>query len=94
MPGGHVLRPDAVGIVEQPAELQPGIADDARVGRAAGRILANEVIDDACELLLEVHRVEGDTEHVGHAAGVGRVGGRAAALLAKRGNAGWREGRR
>ena len=84
MAGGHVIGPDAVGIVEQAAELQPRIANDAGIGRSAGGVLGDEVSDDPVELLLEVDGVERDVELVGHAPGVGGVGGGAAALLAKR----------
>ena len=82
MAGGYEVGADAVGIVEQPAELQPGVADDARIGRSTGSVLGDEVIDDPREFLLEVDRVERDIEHVGHAAGVGGIGGGAATLLA------------
>ena len=45
---------------------------------------ADEVIDDPGELLLEVEHVKRNAEHVGHAPGVGRVGGRATARFAAR----------
>ena len=82
MAGGHVLGPDVVGIVEQLAELQPRVADDARIGRPTGRVLGDEIIDDPRELLLEIDRIERNAEHVGHPAGIVRVGRRATALLA------------
>ncbi len=77
MARGHGLRPDGVGIVEQLAELQPGIAEDARVGCSPGGVLGDEAIDEPVEIRLEVQHVEGDVEHVGHTLGVRRVGGRA-----------------
>jgi len=55
MAGGHVVRPNAVSIVEQSAKLEPRIADDARVGRPAGRVFPDEVIDDPGKLVLEVY---------------------------------------
>ena len=81
MPAGDELRADTIGIVEQLAEFQPGVADDARVRRAPGRILVDEVVDDPIELLLEVQGVEGDVQHLGHAAGVVGVGRAAAPCL-------------
>ena len=82
MARGHVVGPDAVGIVEQSAELQPRVADDAGIGRSAGGVLGDEVIDDPVELLLEVDGVERDIELIGHSPGVGGVGGGAATLFA------------
>src|SRR5207249_3308196 len=77
---------DEVGVellAERPelAELQPGIADDARVGRAAGEVLVGKVIDDAVELGLEVESVERDVEPVSDAAGIAGVDGGATAFL-------------
>ena len=63
------------------AELQPGVAHDARVRRAAARVLVGEVVDDPVELALEVEGVERDVEPVRDAPGVAGVDGRAAALL-------------
>ena len=79
MARGDELGADAVGVVEQLAEFQPGVADDARVGRAAGDVLVDEVVDDPVELVLEVEDIEGDVQHLGHAAGIGGVGRAAAA---------------
>ena len=86
---GVVAGGDEVGVellAERPqlAELQPGVADDARVRRAAAEVLVGEVVDDAVELALEVERVERDVEPVGDAPGVAGVDGRAAALLVVR----------
>ena len=60
MSGGHVFRSQTVGILEQPAELKPRVADYARVRCAAGGIFADEVIDDPVKIPLKVYRVEGD----------------------------------
>ena len=87
MAGGDLLGADAVGVLGQFAELQPGVADDAGIGRSPGRVLGDEVIDDPRELLLEVQDVEGDAQAVGDASGVVGVGLAAAALFAARGAA-------
>ena len=84
---GVVAGGDEVGVellAERPelAELQPVVADDARVRRAAGEVLVGEVVDDPVEVVLEVERVERNVEPIGHAPGVAGVEGGAAALLA------------
>ena len=81
MARGHPLGPDAVGILQQLAELQPGVADDARIGRAAGGVFGDEIVDDPAEFLLEIQHVKGYAQPVGHAAGIGRIGRAAAALF-------------
>ena len=83
MARGHELRPEMIGILEQFAELQPTVADNARIGRTAARVLSDEIVDRLVELPLEVEGVERDAEHVGDAAGVGRVGRRATALFGR-----------
>ena len=81
MPRGNLPGADAIGVVDQLAEFQPRIADDARVGRTAGGVLGNEVMDNAAEFLLEVDRIERDSQPLGDAAGIGRVACAAAALF-------------
>ena len=81
MPRGDELGPDAVGIVEQLAELEPVVALHARVGRAAAGVFVDEVVDDLPELGLQVQGIKRNVQPVGHAAGVLGVAGRAAALL-------------
>ena len=81
MPGGHELGLHAVGIVEQPAEFEPGVADDAGIGRASRGVLRHEIVDDPAELVLEIQGIKRNIQPVGHPAGVFGVGGRAAALL-------------
>ena len=81
MAGGDVVGLELFAVGPEFAELEPGVADDAGVGRAAGEVLVGEVVDDPAEVLLEIQRVEGDVEPVGHAAGVASVEGATAALL-------------
>jgi hypothetical protein len=68
---------------EQAVELEVAVADRAGVGRAAARVLVDEVADDRAELVLQVHRLERDAELRGDHARVARVGDRAAALLGR-----------
>ena len=82
--GGHVAGADRIGVVEQPAELEPGVAPHAGVGRPAAAILGGEVVDDPLEVGGEVERIERNAEPVGHPPGVEGVGGTAAALMAGR----------
>ena len=81
VPRGNLPGADAIGIVDQLAEFQPRIADDARVGRPPGRVLGNKVMDNAAEFLLEIDRIEGDSQPLGDTSGVGRVACAAAALF-------------
>ena len=81
MPRGHKLSPDAVGIIEQLAELQPVVALDAGIRRPTARVFIDEVVDDLPEFGLQVERVKRNVEFVRHAAGVFRIAGRAAALF-------------
>ena len=81
MAGGDEIGPDAVGIVEQLAELQPVVADDAGIGGAAGGVFVHEIVDDPAELVLEIEGIKRDVEPIGHAAGVAGVHGGAAAFF-------------
>ena len=73
--GGDEVGVELLAVRPELAELQPVVADDARVGRAAGEVLVGEVVDDAVEVALEVEGVERDVEPVGDAAGVAGVDG-------------------
>ena len=84
MTGGHEICSELLPIGPQLAELEPGVANDARVGRAAGEVLVGEVVDDPAEMLLEVEGVERDVEPIRDAAPVARIDGRAAAFFAVR----------
>ncbi len=78
--GADGVEAEREGLVEQRRELDPLVAAHARVRRAAGRVLGDEVVDDvALEALGEVPHVEGDAEHVGRSPGVPGVLDRAAA---------------
>ncbi len=80
MPGGDVVGVDGPGVGVELAELQPVVAADAGVGRAAGVVFADEVVDDAAEVALEVEHVEGHTKLPRDRAGVGGIVDGAAAL--------------
>ena len=79
--GGDEVGVELLGELPELAELQPGVADDARVRRPAAEVFVGEVVDDPVELCLEVEGVERDVELVGDAASVAGIDGRAAALL-------------
>ena len=65
MPGGDAFRAHAHGVVEEGAELDLGVAEHVRVGRAPGGVLAQEVGEDAVLVLRgEVDRLEVDAHHV------------------------------
>ena len=81
MARGDELGADAVGVIEQLAELDPVVALHAGIGRAAGRVFVDEVVDDPAELGVEIQRVKRNAQAIGDAAGVGGIGGGAAALF-------------
>ena len=80
----HELRSHAVGILEQFAEFEPGVANNARVWRPGRLILGDEVIDDPAEIGREVQGIERNVESVGHPPGIRRVAGAATTLLVSR----------
>ena len=81
MPGRDELGPDAVGIFQQLAELQPVVAHDAGVRRSARDVLFDEVVLDSPKVVAEVEGVERHIEPIGDAAGIGGVRRAAAPLL-------------
>ena len=86
MSGGDVVGADAVGVVGQAAELQPVVAHDAWIGRAASRVLVDEVVDDVLlKLVLEVNDVVRDADSCGSGTGVLLVLDAAAVALATEG---------
>ena len=83
---GIVPRGDGVAaelLTELPelAELQPVVADDAGVRRAALEVFVREIIDDRAELVFEIEGVKRNVELVRHAAGIAGVNRGAATLL-------------
>lgn len=79
--GGDVIGADGFGVAGEFSEFEVLVAADAGVGGSAAVIFADEVVDDSAEVVLEVEGVEGDVEESGDVAGVGGVGGGAAALF-------------
>ena len=78
--GANRVEAERDGPVQDRGELDLLVAADARVRRAAGRVLGHEVVDHvAVEPFGHVPDVERDTDHVGGAAGVPCVLQRAAA---------------
>ena len=81
MAGGHKVGLHAVGIVEQPAEFEPGVADDTGIGRSRRGVLRHEIVDDPAELILEIQGIKRNIQAVGHPPGVFGIDGGAATLL-------------
>ena len=78
--GAHGVEPQRERLVEQCLELDVLVAAHARVGRAAGLVLGEEVGDHRLlEALRQVPHVVRDAEHVRRATRVARVLDRAAA---------------
>ena len=84
MPGGDGVGPELLGERPELPELEPGVADDARVRRSTAQVFVGEVVDDLVELGLEVEGVERDVELVRDPPGVAGVDGGAAPLLVVR----------
>ena len=76
--GGHPRNPQRVRVANEPPELDPGVARDTRIGRAALPIFVDEILDDGLEGVREIQHIELDAQLVRHRARVGRVLGRAA----------------
>jgi hypothetical protein len=65
VPGGDPLGAEAHRMVEERLELDLGVAQHVRVGRAARRVLAQELGEHPVLVLGgEVHRLELDADHV------------------------------
>ena len=74
MPGGDGVEAERDRPVRERGELDLLVAAQARVGRLARGVGGDEVLDHVLlELLREIPNVEGDSEHVGGAAGVAGV---------------------
>src|SRR5256712_11720442 len=72
MAGGHVRAVERVRVVQEVTELGERVAAHARDGRAAARVLGDEVGDHvAAEAIFEIQDVVRDPELVGHEPGVG-----------------------
>src|SRR5437868_2176228 len=81
MSGGDEVGVELSAIRPELAELEPGVADDAGIGRSTAEILVGEVVDDAVEIVLEIEGIKGDVELIGHTASVAGIDGAAATLL-------------
>jgi hypothetical protein len=81
MAGGDVLRAELVRALEQRAELQMFVAQDARIGRASGPVFGGETADDLLlKFLRVVHHVKRNAQMVAHRAHVSRRPGPARAF--------------
>jgi hypothetical protein len=79
--GGDLVGAQAHGVVQEGLELDLGVAQHVRVGRAAGLVLAQELGEDAVLVLgREVDVLDLDAQHVGHRSGVQEVLARRAVL--------------
>src|SRR5687768_6288683 len=69
--GGHPLRVDCVGLLQEIAELREGVAANARDRRAAACILVHEIVDYVVpEAALEVEHIVRNAQLFAHAPGV------------------------
>jgi hypothetical protein len=69
-----LLGAQAHGVVQEGLELDLGVAQDVRVGRAAGLVFAQELGEDAVFVVGgEVDVFDLDADHVGHRGGVDKI---------------------
>ena len=80
MAGRHEVGSDLFAVGPQLAELEPDVADHARIGRSSREILVREVILDPREVALEIEGVKRDVEAIGDTLRIERVGHAAAGL--------------
>ena len=80
MAGRHEVGADLFAIGPQLAELEPDVADHARIGRSSRQILVREVIFDPREVALEIKGVKRNVEPIGDTLGIERVGHAATGL--------------
>jgi hypothetical protein len=82
MARGDVLRAELVRALEQRAELQMFVAQDARVGGASGPVFGGETADDLLlKFLRVVNHVKRNAQVIANGAHVGRRPGPAALEL-------------
>lgn len=71
VPGGDFVEAVFKGVVEEDAEFDLAVAHDVRVGRDAGLVAGEEIVDDAGAVFLhEVDHAEGNAEGFGDGGGV------------------------
>ena len=71
VPGRDGVEAEGEGLLEHGRELDALIAAHARVGRAAGRVLGDEVVDDiVAEPLAEIPHIERDAQPLGRATSI------------------------
>jgi len=69
--GGNELAVHSVGALQQGAPLDVGVAKYARVGRAAGHVFVDKVVDDVvAKFVADIDDEVGETHVDGHFAGV------------------------
>ena len=80
--GGDALGAQPHGVIEKAAELDLGIAQDVRVGRAPGLVLAQKIGEDALLVLLrKIDHLEVDADDVAHRRNVHQILARRAVLV-------------
>jgi hypothetical protein len=80
--GGEAPRAEPRRVVEAHAELDLAVAEHVRVGRAAGAVLGEEVVEHALAVVLgEAHAVQRDAELGGGGASVLEILGRGAVVV-------------
>jgi len=79
MARGNILRAELVRALEQCAELQMFVAQDARVGGASGPVFSGKVADDlSLEFLRVINQMKRDAQVVADGAHISRRPGPAA----------------
>ncbi len=81
VPGRDIVRIELAGVIMQAAKLQPVVATHARIRRAPGVVLVDEVLNDPSEVAFEVADVERQSELPRHLTRIGGVIDRTASLF-------------
>ena len=89
MAGGDEVGVELLAVRPELAELEPVVADDARIRRSARGVLVGEVVHDAAEVVFEIEGVKRNVEPIGDPASVAGVDGAAAALLVRGVSSSW-----
>ena len=85
--GGDKVRPERPGLGAEVSKFEMFVAHHARIRRSTLTVFAGKIVDDNFfKVVCLVHNVVGDSQTMGHAAGI-RYGRRSAAFVLCAGNA-------
>ena len=80
---GNVRGTDGIGIVKQPAELDPLVAPNTGVGCSAGTVVSSKGINNLLEVAGEIEWIKRNIEPIGDPPSIECITDTAAALMAR-----------